>query len=149
MKKFWVFWLILAGLQGCSMDRHYAPDPSLNEMNAAVIYVYRTKNAVHGLSVDNPYFYVDDQVVGQLSPGQYVRFLVRPGRHVLSSKESFLFAPGDKSGNLSGDFLAGRRYFFRYAREKMHSGGDNAKGNSGGVAASFFPATWRMYLDKR
>ncbi|WP_169336965.1 DUF2846 domain-containing protein [Amphritea japonica] len=108
--------LIILLLSGCASTSPYVPSSTLNESNASVVYIYRTDVAYHSMNPEKPFFFVDGKLVDKLGTGQFVRFIVEPGSHTLTSRESVVFAPGRESGNLQGEFESGKTYYFRYSK---------------------------------
>ncbi len=111
------FLLIAILISGCSSTDKYQAPSDLAESNAAIVYLYRTDVLYHSLNPERPFFYLDDKLVAKLGTGSFVTFLVSPGQHTLTSKESILFVPSSESGKIAGTFEAGKEYYFRYSKE--------------------------------
>ena len=109
--------LILIVLTGCASTDAYKSPASLNENNSATVYLYRTDVTYHSLNPERPFFYLDGKLVAKLGTGNSVKFYLKPGEHVLTSKESIMFLPGSESGRISGLFESGKTYYFRYSKE--------------------------------
>lgn len=138
---------VLLVLGGCAATTPYIAPLALNEANASIIYVYRTDVAYHSMNPEKPFFFLDGKLVGQLGTGQFVRFIVAPGNHTLSSRESFVFSPGHESGNLKGKFESGKTYYFRYSKDftsMYHTGVAFVMSDS----SSLRPATKKMFDDR-
>ncbi|GGK68113.1 DUF2846 domain-containing protein [Amphritea balenae] len=139
--------LIILVLTGCASTSPYVPSSTLNESNASIVYIYRTDVAYHSMNPEKPFFYVDGKLVGKLGTGQFVRFIVGPGSHALTSRESVVFAPGRESGNLQGEFESGKTYYFRYSKNltsMYHTGAGFIMSDS----SSLRPATKKMFDER-
>ena len=115
--KFLFASIIVIILTGCASTTNYVVDSAMDESNSSVVYVYRTDVAYNSMNPEKPFFFLDEQLVGKLGTGQFVRFYVSPGLHEVSSKESFFFSPGSESGKIKGEFKAGDTYYFRYSKD--------------------------------
>lgn len=75
-------------LSACSAKPALFLDPSLNESNSGILYIYKPKKEWVGLAVDLR-VYIDENYIGSLRPGYSVSARVKPGLRIIEVKPYF------------------------------------------------------------
>ncbi len=99
-------------VSGCAGKPEIVVDPALREENAGEIFVYRPSSHWGGLAIDYRVT-VDDQYIGSLKTGGYVRSFAAPGDRVITVQPHFLSFPDGKPGTATITAEAGARYYLR------------------------------------
>ncbi|MBN8446149.1 MAG: DUF2846 domain-containing protein [Gammaproteobacteria bacterium] len=142
-----LLFLCLLCIAGCASTEKYQSPEGLNLSNSARVFLYRTAVLYHSANPEQPFFYLNNKLVGNLGTGSFVTFYVKPGQHVLTSKESILFMPSNESGKISGQFEAGKTYYFRYSKDFVSVTGLGS-GFVMSDSSSLTIATEQQFLDK-
>ena len=107
----------LAAFAGCANQTPFRQDSGLDDDNSGKLIVYRPRTFYQRGNPDRPFFYIDDQKVGQLGVGSSIRLKLRPGQYRLDMRESILFQPTYVSRSLTLTVSPGETYYVRYSQE--------------------------------
>jgi len=113
--------LVLITLSGCAYptkkESFIAQYP---EKGMSVIYLYRSQTSIDSVNPDVPRFFVNDKAIGRLSIGGYYRVVVRPGKSIVTYKDSFFGIPFFwNSGKVEVMALENQSYFVKFGIESI------------------------------
>lgn len=107
-----------AVLMGCG-----ASGPKLKKVATAgpddiVVYLYRPDTMIGIINADVPFVHVDGELLTRIRIGGYISRRLKPGRHTITTTESFL---GDDTGKVRGEIVfeapGGTNVYLRYTEK--------------------------------